>query len=587
VYDSVLVKSSNMRSNNLSMKILTSFMAEPTLSLNVLADAARNIRDKGGKTLAAKAAATFLISAALQAAVKGLMGSGRTPDDKKTWEENFLYKYIQAFLSEANPISLIPGYGDLIELLKNGELSDDAMSVIGKFKSILETSRDALSGKGKGWYRDLEDTAGQMAQLFTNIPAKNILRDLRAAATWFGGNELIGTKGYANRPTSGAVIRYQTESAIMTADNMLGVINSLMGDAGFQTKNSAYYQRLFDAMQGGNQAEADSIREYLTLGKGVKEESISSGLKGIAKQSMEAADADEWMIEQGMMDGTGTITKQLKAGEITFDEAKRLMKKADPKLTDNDVWWRLDRIRYQQEKKLDEAPGGNYYRLTDAINANKAEEIKKAVKDLMDHGITQKQIINKIGDWKSPYKTADTAAERRVIRDALQKTYKAMGLTAADADAKIDSWYPESNKNKKTTKKNSKKKDTSGSISKGTLSASAGGSLGGNSELFWRNMYANTTGKLMGKGNIDLNNRKVVHNEDGSISTEISMSFYDEETGKEVLIPTVIDGKIVDDDTAIDHYYETGEYLGRFDTPEEAEEYAERLHERQDWYYNR
>ena len=67
----------------------------------------------------------------------------------------------------------------------------------------------------------------------------------------------------------------------------------------------------------------------------------------------------------------------------------------------------------------------------------------------MDHGITQKQIINKIGDWKSPYKTADTAAERRGIRDALQKTYKAMGLTAADADAKIDSWYPESSKNKK------------------------------------------------------------------------------------------------------------------------------------------
>ena len=61
-------------------------------------------------------------------------------------------------------------------------------------------------------------------------------------------------------------------------------------------------------------------------------------------------------------------------------------------------------------------------------------------------------------------------------------------------------------------------------------------------------------------------------NEDGSISTEISISIYDEETGKEVLIPTVIDGKIVDDDTAIDHYYETGEYLGRFDTPEEAEE---------------
>jgi hypothetical protein len=96
----------------------------------------------------------------------------------------------------------------------------------------------------------------------------------------------------------------------------------------------------------------------------------------------------------------------------------------------------------------------------------------------------------------------------------------------------------------------------------------------------------NTTGQY-GLGNIDLNNRKVVENDDGSISTERSMSFYDEDSGKEVLIPTVVNGRIVSDEEAIDHYYETGEYLGMFDTPEEADRYAERLHNRQDWYYNR
>jgi hypothetical protein len=94
-----------------------------------------------------------------------------------------------------------------------------------------------------------------------------------------------------------------------------------------------------------------------------------------------------------------------------------------------------------------------------------------------------------------------------------------------------------------------------------------------------------TTGRY-GKGNIDLNNRQVVNNDDGSISTEQSFSFYDEDTGKEILVPTVINGRIVSEDEAIDHYYATGEYLGMFDTPEEATEYAEMLHNRQDWYYN-
>ena len=59
------------------------------------------------------------------------------------------------------------------------------------------------------------------------------------------------------------------------------------------------------------------------------------------------------------------------------------------------------------------------------------------------------------------------------------------------------------------------------------------------------------------------------------------------DTGKEILVPSVINGRIVSEDEAIDHYYETGEYLGMFDTPDEADEYAEMLHNRQDWYYNR
>ena len=92
-----------------------------------------------------------------------------------------------------------------------------------------------------------------------------------------------------------------------------------------------------------------------------------------------------------------------------------------------------------------------------------------------------------------------------------------------------------------------------------------------------------TTGRY-GRGNIDLNNRKVVRNRDGSISTERSFSVNID--GKETLLPTVINGKIVSEDEAIDYYFQTGLHLGRFDTVEEAEDYAEKLHNRQDWYYN-
>ena len=88
-----------------------------------------------------------------------------------------------------------------------------------------------------------------------------------------------------------------------------------------------------------------------------------------------------------------------------------------------------------------------------------------------------------------------------------------------------------------------------------------------------------------GLGNIDLTNRPIVKNEDGSISTIRSMSFQDNE-GKEVLIPTVVNGKVVSNDEAIQHYYDTGEYLGKFDSVEEANIYAEQLHNQQSKLYS-
>ncbi|EHK57736.1 PLxRFG domain-containing protein [Allomesorhizobium alhagi] len=85
---------------------------------------------------------------------------------------------------------------------------------------------------------------------------------------------------------------------------------------------------------------------------------------------------------------------------------------------------------------------------------------------------------------------------------------------------------------------------------------------------------------MLEPGNIDLHNRPVVKNADGSISTVRSVSF--NIGGNEVLIPTVSpDGKILSNEDALRLYKQTGQHLGKFATPEAATKYAERLHDDQ------
>lgn len=86
-------------------------------------------------------------------------------------------------------------------------------------------------------------------------------------------------------------------------------------------------------------------------------------------------------------------------------------------------------------------------------------------------------------------------------------------------------------------------------------------------------------------GNIDLHNRPVVQNKDGSISTLRSIYFTDDK-GHATVIPTVLrgpdgNGYIASNADAIAHFRKTGEHLGVFGDSKAAEVFAQSLHEAQ------
>ena len=91
---------------------------------------------------------------------------------------------------------------------------------------------------------------------------------------------------------------------------------------------------------------------------------------------------------------------------------------------------------------------------------------------------------------------------------------------------------------------------------------------------------------LLTPGNINLDNRPIHKNADGSISTLHSTSVGID--GKEVLIPLVSDdGRMMTLKEAIDTYKRTGKHLGIFDSPAHATAYAKNLWARQELKYGR
>ena len=233
-----------------------------------------------------------------------------------------------------------------------------------------------------------------------------------------------------------------------------------------------------------------------------------------------------------------------------------------------------------------------------ALNVGDYDTYDDKVQALYDEGLEESDVRAKIRDY---YRDQYKDAYRKGLDDRVLEIEDILDNTGIDFSDLIDSWQEAVDE----------EKDNSASANHARYIASAGMSDSSFSNRtvsmperpssdngwdqymsdlddYWADydFSSNDPVGQYGQGNIDLDNRQTVQNDDGSISTEQSFSFYDEQTGKEVLIPLIADGRVMTQDEAIDRYYETGEYLGMFDDWHDADEYATMLHNRQDWYYH-
>ena len=175
VYDSTLSRSGYMRSKHDTMKMLTSFMGEPTVSANMMFDAA--IQAKRG-TITKRNAGRIIgsvFAATIAASVASSLIYGLRDDDE---DESYTEKFAEAFggklLGELNPLNMLPGFRDIVSIFDGWDVERTDMAI---FKDIKDAF-DGLDSDSKSAWRKTEDFAGAIASAF-GIPLKNVLRSAR------------------------------------------------------------------------------------------------------------------------------------------------------------------------------------------------------------------------------------------------------------------------------------------------------------------------------------------------------------------------------------------------------------------------
>ena len=188
VYDSTLSRSAFMRSKRDLTKMMTSFMGEPTLSYNMMANALYQLkRHTMKKSQAARTISSVLVSTTLASLAASFIYGLRDDDDEKTLLEKWLSAFgmdmlgvvdingfkIPLVASNLLPHNMLPWFRDAVSLLEGWDVERADMSVLADVWKAI----DGLDSEKKSAWRKVEDMAS-IASMF-GTPLKNAMRTFR------------------------------------------------------------------------------------------------------------------------------------------------------------------------------------------------------------------------------------------------------------------------------------------------------------------------------------------------------------------------------------------------------------------------
>lgn len=357
VYDSVISRSEYMRSTDTAVKMATSFLAEPTTTINMLFSSVLHTR-RGDKAKAARVTGAVITSLIFNAALQAIVFAARDDDDDKTYAEKYLASVSSSLIDNLNVLNMLPYIRDIMSIVEGYSVERSDMSIV---EDLIKGVKVLGNDKKTPWEK-FYSFVGSVCNLF-GIPLKNIMRDGKAVYNTidgiahgeegtFAGAKYAIREGITGKATSDdeqlyqAYLdgdekqfarvsgRYENEKKIksalkkvlkqhfLTGDITEEEVNQYLVDTGVSDDDDdAYwmvkewansgaeeswskYKPLYDATLSGDSVAYNSALEEL-ISHGEKEKEIMSGLK---KQ------IHKWYV--GDDNGTRSIKSRPKCEEI-------------------------------------------------------------------------------------------------------------------------------------------------------------------------------------------------------------------------------------------------------------------------------
>jgi hypothetical protein len=319
VYDSIFSKSPMLKSQNLAVQYIVSFMNEPNTTSNMVEKAVRDAIKgdwKGGVRTAAAVTCSIIFNNVLKSIVYAM----RDDDEDETYIEKYIAAMTGGMIDDLNALNYVPLVRDVVSKLRGYDVERPDMAIItdaiDAFKAKAKLDGKDTDGMTEEEIAELDkqiteanwDLVGSIASFF-GIPAKNIIR------------EIEGVIDHA---------RIASANAGMTTAGRLWdkVKEEIIDSIPFLSSNETKTDKLYDAIISGDKAYLDRLKStYKT------EDAYHSAVrKALRENDSRIHDAAQARYEGRTEDYKRIFREIQKEGKFSFDDIMSAVNSEETKI---------------------------------------------------------------------------------------------------------------------------------------------------------------------------------------------------------------------------------------------------------------